>query len=104
VLADRTECQCFLTPTKDTSLDGNPDLGIAQPRVFASGQLFGFWGGMFGIPAEIRSAFYQAVGKEASAVFPLRVFAAPGLVVGGFEVVVQGFYKSPDLKSSSFEL
>ena len=45
VLADGTECQGFLTP----SGEGNQDLGILQPRVFAGGALFGFWGGMFGV-------------------------------------------------------
>jgi hypothetical protein len=104
ILVDGTEYVGFLTPTKDVNADGSPDLGVVQPRVFASGHLFGFWGGMFGIPEDVRAASYAAVGKNSQAVFPLRVSAAPGLVQGGFEVDVRGFYSNPDLKGVKVEV
>lgn len=99
VFADGTECRGFLTPSGDTS----QDLGVLQPRVFVGGGLFGFWGGMFGVPKEAREAFYRAVGKSVAAIFPIEISADPGLVRAECRAEVRGFYKSPDLKSVELE-
>jgi hypothetical protein len=58
---------------------------------------------MFGVPKEVREAFYRALGKSAAAIFPFQISADPGLVRGGCTAEVNGFYKSPDLKTVETE-
>jgi hypothetical protein len=89
VLADGTRLRGFLTPGFEEG-----DLGLLQPQVFVNGRLFSFWGGIVGIPAQGRAAFYQALGKRADQVFPIRVAADEGLTGGVSSAQVDGFYKT----------
>jgi hypothetical protein len=87
----------FLTPSADR------DLGMMQPQVFVGGHLFSFWGGMPGVPEDVRRSFYAAIGKDPDAIFPLRVVADSGLLEGEWAVEVRGFYRTPDLKQIEVE-
>jgi hypothetical protein len=78
----------FVTPSLD---DG--DIGSQQPQIFVAGQRFGFWGGILGVDATERQAFYTAVGRNAGDVFPARFFFDPGLATG-VSGTVEGFYRS----------
>lgn len=89
-LADGSRYSGFVTPAFED------DLGIQQPQVLIGGKPFGFWGGMFGVPAQQRKAFYAAIGRSADAVFPLRFSVDPGLATGATNGVVEGFYKRGD--------
>jgi hypothetical protein len=55
--------------------------------------MFSFWGGMFGVPHEVRQEFYAALGKQAEAIFPLEVSAEPAICSGVARAEVHGFYK-----------
>ena len=78
----------FITP----AFDGT-DLGVLQPHIFVGERCFSFWGGMFGIPAEERQAFYSALGNAPDAVFPLRFDAGSGLATGALAGQLKGFYR-----------
>jgi hypothetical protein len=87
VLRDDTEYVGFVTPAT------GGDLGDSQPHAFVAGRLISFWGGQFGVPEEMRRAFYAGVAKTPSDIFPLRVIASPDLVRGGYGTEVLGFYR-----------
>ena len=57
-LADGSRRSGFVTPAF-----GDGGLGLMQPHLFAGAEIFGFWGGMFGIPEKQRAAFYADVEK-----------------------------------------
>jgi hypothetical protein len=61
--------------------------------MFVGERRFRFWGGMFGVPADVQQAFYSALGKGVEAVFPLRFSAEPGLATGAVAGWVEGFYR-----------
>jgi hypothetical protein len=86
-LQDGTTHPGFLTPS-----DTQNDLGTQQPQMFVAGRRFGFWGGVSGVPAEQRQAFYEALGKDARSVFPLTFQADERLTTGVASGVVEGFY------------
>ncbi|MEY2428803.1 MAG: hypothetical protein QOJ40_1688 [Verrucomicrobiota bacterium] len=69
------------------------DLGVLQPHVFVGERCFRFWGGMLGIPAEERQAFYSALEQIPDAVFPLRFDADSGLATGAVAGQIKGFYR-----------
>jgi hypothetical protein len=69
------------------------DLGVLLPHIFIGERCFRFWGGIFGVPAEERQAFYSALGKDSRAVFPLRFVADPGLATGAVAGQIDGFYR-----------
>jgi hypothetical protein len=48
---------------------------------------------MFGVPADVRRAFYSGLGKGVKAVFPSRFSAEPGLATGAVAGWVEGFYR-----------
>jgi hypothetical protein len=50
---------------------------------------------MFGVPADVRRAFYSGLGKGVKAVFPSRFSAEPGLATGAVAGSVEGFYRGP---------
>jgi hypothetical protein len=87
-LRDGTGLKGFITPAFHEA-----DLGVLQPHVFVGERRFRFWGGMFGVPAEERQAFYSALGKDADAVFPLRFDGEPGLATGAAAGGIKGFYR-----------
>jgi hypothetical protein len=87
-LHDGSRYTGFVTPAHT---DG--DLGTQQPQIFAGGQRFGFWGGMFGFPEAARQALYAALGKQADQVFPIRFSVDPGLATGATTGQVEGFYR-----------
>jgi hypothetical protein len=87
-LRDGSSHHGFATPAFDG--DG---LGTQQPQIFVGGQLFGFWGGIIGVPSERRQALYEALGKSSEDVFPLRFSIHPALATGVTSGVVEGFYK-----------
>jgi hypothetical protein len=62
--------------------------------VFAGGRLFSFWGGVMGVPAEVRKEFYMALGKKPEDVFPIRFTADPALCGGVARAEIAGFYKT----------
>ena len=92
-LNDGTQLPGLLTP----GFEGD-DLGILQPQVFVGGRMFGFWGGMFAAAAEMRQAFYKAIGKAPEAVFPIDIAADPAECGGVARARVEGFYKSSGKK------
>jgi hypothetical protein len=69
------------------------DLGALQPQIFIGNERFGFWGGMFGVTAEGRAAFYSAMQKGPEVIFPLLFAAAPGLSTGIVSGSVDGFHR-----------
>ncbi len=83
----------FLTPSEDENL------GQQQPQVFISSRRFGFWGGMFGVPATERAAFYEALGFRSEEIFPIAYSASPNLAAGVIAGTLGGFYRMPDFKS-----
>jgi hypothetical protein len=89
-LRDGTELPGFLTPCTEA------DVGILQPHVFVGDELFGFWGGIVGIPDDTRSRFYAAVGKAAFDVFPIRVRVDPALSRGTVEALLDGWQGAGD--------
>lgn len=88
-LADGSKFPGFVTPALDED-----DLGVQQPQIFVGGRHFGFWGGILGLPAEERQAFYASLGKPPRDVFPLRFAVAPNLAVGFANGEVTGFYRT----------
>ena len=80
----------FLTPGFNEG-----DLGALQPQIFVGNSRFGFWGGMFGVRAERKAAFYAAIGKAPEAIFPVRFAADPGLATEAVVGSVDGFYRRP---------
>ena len=48
------------------------EIGALHPHLFVGDQSFGFWGGMFRVRAERRSAFYKALGKGPEAIFLIQ--------------------------------
>jgi hypothetical protein len=95
----------FLVPTTLEFKDGSrflgfitpafheTDLGVLQPYIFIGDRCFRFWGGMFGVRDDEKSAFYSALGKDAPSIFPLRFAAEPGLATGAAAGEVEGFYR-----------
>lgn len=79
----------FMTPASDSE-----DLGIQQPHIWVGNRAFGFWGGLFGVPAEERQALYGALGKSAGEVFPLLFTVDPALARGNVSGQVDGFYQT----------
>jgi len=72
---------------------------ILVPHVFVGDPWFRFWGGMFGVPADHRPAFYSALGKDKDAVFPIRFDADPRLATGAATGQIMGFYQlSPEVQ------
>ena len=69
------------------------DLGTLQPHLFVSGKSFGFWGGMAGVRANERTAFYGALGKAQEAIFPIRFSTDPDLATGVAAGQIDGFYR-----------
>jgi len=78
----------FLTPAFK---EGDP--GMLHPCLFVGGKSFGFWGGMFGVRADQRMAFYRALGKGPEAIFPIRFSTDPDLATGVVAGQVDGFYR-----------
>ena len=99
-LADGTALSGFVTPMPGPP-DGEPrSLGTMQPQLYLpDGKIIGFWLGMFGDPAAERQRLYAALGREASAVFPITFLAEPGLVSGTASGTIDGFYTVPDGKT-----
>ena len=87
-LHDGSHHDGFLTPAFKEG-----EIGALHPHLFVGDQSFGFWGGMFGVRAERRSAFYKALGKGAEAIFPIQFNAAPELATGVVVGQVDGFYR-----------
>ncbi|HEY8456131.1 MAG TPA: hypothetical protein VIL34_11075 [Actinopolymorphaceae bacterium] len=64
--------------------------------MFVGEQLFGFWGGRFGVPAGDCQRFYAALGRSADAVFPVAFSVDPGLATGVTSGIVEGFRKNDE--------
>jgi hypothetical protein len=78
----------FLTPAFEEG-----DLATLQPHLFVGDKIFRFWGGMAGIRADERTAFYEALGKGPEAIFPIRFSTDPDLATGVVAGRVDGFYR-----------
>jgi hypothetical protein len=87
-LHDGSRHDGFLTPAFK---DG--DLATLQPHLFGGREIFRFWGGMAGIRANERTAFYEALGKGPEAIFPIRFSTDPDLATGVAAGQVGGFYR-----------
>jgi hypothetical protein len=87
-LQDGSRHHGFLTPAFKEG-----DLGALHPYLFVGGKSFGFWGGMFGVRADQRTAFYKALRKGPEAIFPMRFSAEPDLATGVVTGRVDGFYR-----------
>ena len=85
VLADGTTLGGFLTPAEE------PTVGDMQPHVFVKDAPFGFWGGIIGVPEDVRSRFHGMLGKPTETVFPIRIAADEGLARGATVVTVSGW-------------
>ena len=86
-LADGSRFPGFVTPSEKPD-----DPGTTQPHLFHDGAMFYFWGGMIGVPTEDRARLYQALGRSADQVFPIRFAADPGLATGHCSGTLDGFY------------
>ena len=105
-LRDGSRYPGFVTPAAegwDKGLDGRPMfehnhvLGTQQPQMFVGDRLFGFWGGMMGIPSQAQQELYAALGKRPDAIFPVRFNADADFTTGIGNGNVQGFYRQdPD--------
>lgn len=98
--ADGHEFAGFVTPAP---ADQNDDLGLIQPYLAAAGRFFGFWGGMPGIQAQEKKAFYAALGVTADQVFPVRFSCSPQLTTNGCSGSIAGFYRSKGRDGSIVE-
>jgi hypothetical protein len=87
-LHDGSHHDGFLTPAF-----GEGEIGTLHPHLFVGDKSFGFWGGIFGLSAERRSAFYKALGKGPEAIFPIRFSADLNLAIGVVTGRIDGFYK-----------
>ena len=87
-LRDGSRYQGFVTPAFKQG-----DLGALQPQIFVGNSRYRFWGGMFGVRADERQAFYAAVSKPREAIFPLKFSADAGLATGVTAGQVEGFYR-----------
>ena len=87
-LHDGSHHDGFLTPAFKEG-----EIGALHPHLFVGDQSFGFWGGMFGVSADRRRAFYGALGKSPEAIFPIRFSADPNLATGVVAGRVDGFYR-----------
>jgi hypothetical protein len=96
-LADGSTHAAFLTPSADA------DLGLAQPQLFLGDRCFSFWGGLAGVPAEVRKAFYDALGKAPESIFPITFVADARIATGTPATLVNGFYRSTSLTDSVVE-
>ena len=100
VLNDETHCQGFLTP----AIDGDAGsvqhaLATMQPHLFLpNGELAGFWLGIFRADDEHCRRVYDALGKEAADVFPIRFAAKDGLATGRTSGTIEGFYWLEDYR------
>lgn len=86
VLSDGTRLTAFLIPALEEG-----DLGTIQPQVFVGGRMFSFWGGMFGVPEDVRQEFYTALGKQPDTIFPVEVAADPAICGRITRARLQGF-------------
>jgi hypothetical protein len=93
ILNDGTRLPGFATPAfPDESADGDRALGTQQPMAFTPAGQVRFWFGGFEPQQDAVDYTYRALGRDASAVFPLRFSTEPGLTSGNGEGVVNGFY------------
>jgi hypothetical protein len=53
--------------------------------------MFSFWGGMFGVPEDVRQEFYTALGRKPETIFPIEVAADREICGGVARALVQGF-------------
>jgi hypothetical protein len=84
-LSDGSRYPGFVTP--------GLGLGTQQPQVFVGDSVFGFWGGIAGIPEPSQRELYAALGKSPDEIFPVRFAADVGLVTGRPAGQIEGFYK-----------
>jgi hypothetical protein len=87
-LHDGSRHDGFLTPAFREG-----EIGALHPHLLVGDKSFGFWGGMFGVRADRRSAFYKALGKRPEAIFPIQFSADPNLATGVVTGRVDGFYR-----------
>lgn len=97
-LADGSMLPGFVTPAAGAS-GGAGDMGTMQPHLFGpDGRLHGFWTGMIRSTAADRSRVYASLGREPSAIFPIRFRAGSALVRGGIEGRIDGFLSNVQLR------
>jgi hypothetical protein len=88
-LADGSEYDGFITPQQES---GEPDLGTMQPYLFTkSGELVGFWFGMFQPSQKDINGIYEKLSKNANQVFPIQFEAQDGIATGIVNGMIPGF-------------
>jgi hypothetical protein len=101
-LRDGSRYRGFVTPAAegwDKGLVGRPIfehnhiLGTQQPQMFVGDHLFGFWGGMLGIPSQAQQELYAALGKRPDVIFPVRFYTDADLTTGVGDGAIEGFYR-----------
>ena len=94
VLNDGAHCKGFVTPAiaDDPGIQLH-ELATMQPHLFLPNQeLAGFWLGVFSPGDDDCRRVYDALGKEAADVFPIRFAAKEGLATGRTSGTIEGFY------------
>lgn len=84
----------------DSTADQNARLiSEMQPQLFVGpSPPFGFWGGMFGVSPERRQVLFDAVGKNAAEIFPIRFSADKSLANVSMSGQIDGYYRRLDDK------
>jgi len=81
----------FFTPCLETDYKDENDLGLIQPQIFTkSGDIIGFWTGMFPMSQTQISDFYRKINKSANQTFPIQ-FSSEGLANGITSGKINGF-------------
>jgi len=76
------------------SFDAGHDVGLMQPYLDTAGRFFGFWGGVVGVDAAEKSAFYSVLGARPEELFPINFSYSPQLASGRCSGSIAGFYRS----------
>ena len=93
VLNDGTRLPGFdATAFPDEPEDNGRILGTQQPMAFTRAGQVRFWYGGFEPAQHVIDHAYRALEREATAVFPLRFSASPGLTTGKANGTADGFY------------
>jgi len=89
-LADGVRLPGFCAPPVVGS-DASEQISYTQPQMFLpGGTVTGFWRGLPATPDDKRRV-YAALGKDPSAVFPIRYGSGAAVVTPPFELRIDGF-------------
>ncbi len=72
-----------------------PWISVQRPTIFVKGRSYRFWASAEGSASAKRRAFYEFVGKQPDAIFPIHFQADLGFVTGIQDGSADGFYRKP---------